>query len=184
MGKGHEGNKCINCNQCEFKCYDVKIFITHTLDVHGNNTEVIKCQHCEYKAIDKETMYEHIDTDHMELTLLGHITENQATLANKFESFKGELTDILNVIIDGHNAMKQEMFIMRQHEKIIDDKISKIDGAIETLNRKLEGKWEGAPKETQNMNVIKDNYKPSVPYPGYSFPKIDRSNRSIRYVVK
>ena len=46
----------------------------------------------------------------MELTLLGHITENQTTLANEFESFKGELTDILNVIIEGHNAMKQELF--------------------------------------------------------------------------
>ena len=36
----HEGNKRINCNQCEFKCFSVKAYITHILDVHGSNDEV------------------------------------------------------------------------------------------------------------------------------------------------
>ena len=158
----HEAENGLICNQCGIICEDVKVLVAHILDRHGTNAEVINCPHCDYKAIDKETVYMHIDTAHLELTLLGNITQNQTVLADKFETFKDELTNILNVIIDGHNGMKQELFIMRQHEKTIDEKISKTENAINVLTTKLEGRFKETPIKTPLLTSMCPDLKPAL----------------------
>ena len=115
-----------NCKQCNVKGNDIKAFVTHIINAHGNNSEVIHCPHCDYKSIDMETMKDHIETVHLELSLLGHITGNQDTLNKNFDKFKTELTTALNAIIEGHNAMKQELFIMRQKKADSDEKLDRV----------------------------------------------------------
>ena len=122
-----------NCKQCNFKGNDIKAFVTHIINAHGNNSEVIHCPHCDYKSIDMETMKDHIETVHLELALLGHITGNQDTLNKNFDKFKTELTTALNAIIEGHNAMKQELFIMRQKKADSDGKLDRVENAMRKL---------------------------------------------------
>ena len=129
----HEVNTETKCNQCDFKCNDVTAFITHILNAHRNNSEVVHCPHCEYKSIDMESMNNHIETDHVEIALLGHVAANQTAMSKNFEKFKGELTNILNVIIEDHNAIKQELFIHRQNKHGCEDKMDKIDKALVNL---------------------------------------------------
>ena len=82
-------------------------------------------------------MKEHLDKDHIELAYLSEVSESQRDLGNKFECFKKELTDILNVIIDDHNAIKQELFIQRQDKNQVVKKMDNIEGAILGLTKAL-----------------------------------------------
>ena len=126
----HEVNTETKCNQCDFKCNDVTAFITHILNAHRNNSEVVHCPHCEYKSIDMESMNNHIETDHVEIALLGHVALNQTAMSKNFEQFKGELTSILNKIIDDQNIVKQELFIVRQNKCEKDDILSKMQKVL------------------------------------------------------
>ena len=84
-------------------------------------------------------------------------------LADKFETFKEELTNILNVIIAGHNEMKQELFIMRHHEKTIDEKISKTENAINVLTTKMDGRFIETEIKATKQNLPKSTSNPTVP---------------------
>ena len=111
--------------------------VTHLLRLHIRNVELIECQHCEYKAIDKNQFQNHIETYHWELSFMAHIASNLDAVSQNFEKFKGELTNILNVIIDDHNVIKQEMFINRQENHKHMEKKEKIEEVIINLANKL-----------------------------------------------
>ena len=119
-----------DCDQCDYKGDSVNEFITHLLSTHKNE-RFIECPYCDFKAKSKQEHQDHIETNHVEFAMFGHIAMNQDALTSNFEKFKKELTDILNVIIDNYNTVKQELFISRQNEhqsqqrlKVIEDKLT------------------------------------------------------------
>ena len=114
MRQHYEIGQDTNCGQCDYKGKSVNDFITHLLKTHKKNPEMIECEHCEYRSISVQNYNEHLQTDHEEFTILGNLVSNQNGLNNNFETFKTELTDILNTIIQDSNVVKQELFILRQ----------------------------------------------------------------------
>ena len=80
-----------------------------------------------------EGIKEHVETDHMEFVLLRNVSENQLEVSRNFEVFKGELTNILKAIIEDHNAIKQELFILRQDNHKSIEKMDNIYGNVKYL---------------------------------------------------
>ena len=122
-----------NCDQCDYKGDTVNEFITHLLLTHKNEM-LFDCPYCKFKTNNKEEHKEHIEVNHVEFAMFGHIAMNQDTLTNSFEHFKKELTDILNVIIDKHNSVKQELFILRQSEHESQQKLKEIQNTLANLS--------------------------------------------------
>ena len=104
--------------------WDVTEFVTHLMKSHDKNSELIECQQCDYKAIIKEGMQDHLETDHVELAVLGHLAANQNTMGQSFDKFKDIITDLLSVIIADHNKIKQELSNIRKNKKIGDQKLA------------------------------------------------------------
>ena len=75
-------------------------------------------------------MYDHIECDHIEFAMLASVVANQADSKDNFERFKGELTSILNKIIDDQNIVKQELFIVRQNKCEKDDILQKMQKVL------------------------------------------------------
>ena len=162
----HSKRKNIECNQCIFQCQDANSFIAHLLEQHGNNSEMIQCPHCDYKSSDEGSLDFHIENNHVELALLGHISGNQDLLSKNFETFKDELTPMLNKFIDNHNMMKQELFIMRQNYFVTNDKLEKIESMIKNIMETSSCKTNEGSSSVLNAKI-----KPSVPQPKIQSPK-------------
>ena len=128
------------CDQCDFKGDSVTEFIQHLLETHEKNLETIQCPHCDFKAISMQTINDHIDTDHIEIALLGHVAANQSSVSDSFEKFKTELTNILNVISYDHNTIKQELFILRQSKQESYEKMERVEVAVTNLANKMSTK--------------------------------------------
>ena len=112
-----------------------RLHIAHMLiNYHENNMETVQCQHCDYKAADLKTITDHIETDHQEFALLNHLARNQTYVSQAFDTFKDELTNVLNKIIDGHNSIKQELFIFRQ-SNYGTERLDKIEASVTNLTR-------------------------------------------------
>ena len=157
MEEQHETEKSLDCNQCHSKFEELKSFISHIINKHGQKSDIIQCPHCDYKSLDTDTMDSHIETNHVELALLGHVTTNQTILSQNFESFKKELTVALNAIIGGHNEMKQELFILRQKYSESNDRLGDMETKMEDLKKLL-----GHQTETKTTPIID---VPKVPQP-------------------
>ena len=85
-----------------------------------------------------QSIQAHIDKDHVEFSLLDYIANNQVDMSKNFEKFKGELTSVLNTIIDDQNVIKQEIFISRQTKHDDSKKIDNIESLVVKLSKKIE----------------------------------------------
>ena len=151
-----------SCDQCDYKAKSVTELVDHILRTHKNNVEVTQCPYCEFKSIDMEGYKDHLEADHVELAMFGHIASNQLALTENFETFKNELTNILNVIINDHNIMKQESFISRQNNHDQGKKLNDIEEALANVSNLVSA---GYPKKTESENTGASTNKPSVPMP-------------------
>ena len=122
-----------NCDQCDYKGNSVIEFITHLLNTHEKNTEVLECQYCDFKAINLQRYRDHVDTVHIEIAMFAHLASNQNALTQNLEKFKDELANILNVIIEDHNVIKQELFILRQNKHESHEKLNNVEKSISKL---------------------------------------------------
>ena len=128
----HGASKSANCSLCNLTYEDTKALANHIWEEHSDNIEIIQCPHCEFQS-DMKTMDIHIENDHVELALLGHISENQTILSRNFETFKKELIIPLNKIIESHNSMSQDLVTLRQNKIDSEDRIEKLEKTIEDL---------------------------------------------------
>ena len=163
-------NGATNCEQCAFNGESVKDLVSHILTSHKNNAEIIHCQSCEFKAIDINGLNDHMETDHIELVYLRHVDANQVDVSRSFEKFKDELTSILNVIIDDHNTMKQEFFILHQEKHDRGKQMDKIENAVLDLTKLVSPSppaQASSSKESQkeSSQAPSNSIKPSVPMP-------------------
>ena len=86
--------------------------------------------------------------DHIEFAMLASVTASQSEMRSDFEVFKGELTNVLNKIVDDQNILKQELFIIRQKECESSENITKIDKSIANLTNII--------KNVSMSNVFQD----------------------------
>jgi hypothetical protein len=112
--KDHKCN-LISCEQCDFSTYEVSSHVKHLLEKH---TRKKSCPFCDYEDVEHESLATHIWANHEQLSLLSTIGMQVSQFSENFanlEVFKEELTGILNKIIDAHNSVKQELFLIRNH---------------------------------------------------------------------
>ena len=57
----------IQCDQCEFSFEEVPNFIAHIQSIHNINQEIIPCKSCDFKTLSKDSLYEHIENEHLTL---------------------------------------------------------------------------------------------------------------------
>ena len=157
-GKHSESRQESNtdCDDKSRRSEDTKTFATPIVDEHSNNIEIIQCP--QFKSIDIVTMDIHIENNHVELALLGHISTNQSILSKNFEAFKNELIIPFNKIIEGHNAMKKDLVTLRQKNLDSEDKIEKLQNTIEDLKKLFDDK-------ITTKNIYSRLEEPEVPEP-------------------
>ena len=95
---------------------------THTIN---ENRKHIECRYCDFKTLKKQLVY-----DHIEFAMLASIVTNQADSKDNFEKIKTELTDILNIISDEQNSMRQnrcekDEILSKMQKVLLDNEIIK-----------------------------------------------------------
>ena len=115
-GKSHNG-KCKVVPQPKNKEEnDFQTMITHLRSFHG---EPLFCNFCDFHGVTRGELAKHTFEYHEDQTILNTISDQVSDLSNSFASFeifKEELKDVLLGIIQGQNTMKQELFLIRNHQ--------------------------------------------------------------------
>ena len=68
--------------------------------------------------------------NHEDLGVLNMLAFQQKCMTEGFELFKHELTTVIKGFIEGQNAIKQELFIIRQNQ-VSEKKIADVDISIQ-----------------------------------------------------
>ena len=105
----------IKCDQCSYSANDVAGFVKHIREVHTAE----HCRYCEYRAKDKEDLQTHMVKDHEELIILHSMARQVDQISERFEvfeTFKEELADVIKSIAETQNAVKQELFLIRNKQ--------------------------------------------------------------------
>ena len=102
------------CDQCDFKSNNLNEFVSHIRELHRKNTSTYKCGFCELEFNDKKTLDLHIAEYHEMLSILTGLARNQIYVSQSFDEFKEELKKSMQKLFEDHNAMNQELFILRQ----------------------------------------------------------------------
>ena len=75
--------------------------------------------YCEHIAKHREDLKDHVYDKHSDILMLQSMAQQMDTISKSFEvfeSFKGELTNVLKSIFDNQNAMRQELFLIRNKQ--------------------------------------------------------------------
>ena len=105
----------IQCDQCSYIGEDVTTFVKHIRAMHT----VEHCQYCDYRAKDRADIQSHLIKDHEEIVLLHSMAQQVNDISDRFElfeTFKEELGDVIKSIAATQNAVKQELFLIRNKQ--------------------------------------------------------------------
>ena len=124
--KTHEGDcKPVNsvkssptsekCDQCSFTAEDVSALVKHIRSKHSME----HCQSCDHVALDKDDLQTHMIEEHEELVILHTMAQQVNNISesfNLFETFKVELGNVVKSLLETQNAVKQELFLIRNKQ--------------------------------------------------------------------
>ena len=145
------------------------------LEEHMTTHEEIRkftCTFCSYEATSSDTLTSHTLEVHDDPQLLNFISNQLSRVTDSFdlfEVFKVELKDVLNQIIGGHNAVRQELFILRNNQTTNESKLKKIDISLTKLPELI---INGSSSSSSEIPSPRTSSKPSptstesVPPPG------------------
>jgi hypothetical protein len=143
------------CDECDFSSNKVPEIVEHVRKAHKKE---LQCNFCELKATEKDVLTEHIMNMHTDLALLNTVAVQLSSIQDSFaffEVFKDELKVVLNQLIDSHNSIKQELFVIRNVQKDEEKKINEVKDAIINIPK---SSIASAVKVTANAKpVSKDN---------------------------
>ena len=109
------GSTNIKCDQCSHISEDVSSLVKHI----RTNHKAEHCQFCEHVAENKETLQNHMMEKHGEVVILHTMAQQVDHVSESFvlfEKFKDELGNVLKSILDTQNAVKQELFLIRNKQ--------------------------------------------------------------------
>ena len=142
--------------------------IKHILNVHEMNKETIQCNFCEYKAYNRNAVRDHVEAEHLNKLLLNHMTYQHNELTSAFKGFKEDLIEVLNKIVEDHNIIKQELFIIRQSTHS-SKSLDSIENKIEAISSMVQstGLIKTSPQNRQEpvapRRVVTNNVVTSTP---------------------
>ena len=106
----------IKCDQCAFIAEDIPAMITHIRKGHGK----VACNYCEQIAETSEEHKNHMCEMHPEIVLIHTMAQQMDTVILNFaafETFKGELGNVMKTVLDNQNSIKQELFLIRNKQE-------------------------------------------------------------------
>ena len=124
---------------------------------------------------------------HPNLALFNTLTVQLTNIQNgfsSFEVFKDELKSILNKLIDGHNTVRQELFLMRNIQKDDAKEMREVKDAIKSIPKRPNVQFEEPSSKGQTKGQTKTNLKSdnkansAVPQPKVSKPD-NRVNSAV-----
>ena len=111
--------KDIKCDQCVFKAKDVQSIVLHLRTEHKEKEKEMHCKYCEHTVHDGDDLKAHMIDSHVEVCMIHTMAQQMEKVGDSFElleTFKGELANVLKIILDNQNAMKQELFLIRNKQ--------------------------------------------------------------------
>jgi hypothetical protein len=112
-------------DQCPLQANNVPELVKHLLAVH--NKENMFCPFCEFATKEQDLMTAHMNDYHDQLAILNSIGTQLSQFRDNFsnlEVFKEELTVVLNKVIDSHNTLRKELFLIRNHLNVKNESVS------------------------------------------------------------
>ena len=100
----------VKCDQCDYEAPNVESMVSHLLSAHGKEIHFEKCTFCEYESSSRQLLSDHIVTKHA--TILHILAEQQSPLMMELNSFKNEVSSLLNVVMGDQIEFKKQLMNM------------------------------------------------------------------------
>ena len=164
----HHGVEPFPCELCGLVLANFTLLQKHIEQVHVPNEP---CQYCNFFASDKEVLRSHYIEKHEEFVIL-HTMANQMNelsgLFVDFRTFKEDVMNLLKANFETNNAIKQELFILRNNQ------------AAQQTNTKNSSKTESSPAETHRNPNSSLSSSPSLPRRSTPQPKPRATSSPVR----
>ena len=173
----------IKCDQCTFIASDVSALVVHIRNDHTKE----QCQYCDHEAMDRDCLKDHMYEEHAEVVMVHTMAEQMNQVSENFaafETFKGELTNVLNTILnnqttilDNQNTMKQELFVVRNKQFEQDIKASQTKTRHPSSPKEPEPAMKPSSSSTPSNMSSNTNSVPSPPKPAPRVPTPRKENK-------
>ena len=107
----------LKCDQCDFIADGIPGLIAHIRGGHPEGR--VNCKYCSYLARNNDDLKEHMYDQHAEVIMIHTMAKQMDEVSDRFElfeTFKVELGNAFNVLLDTTNAIKQELFLVRNKQ--------------------------------------------------------------------
>ena len=156
----HDNLTFKKCSLCDFESENESILSQHRNTMHSQNGVTLSCSQCEHIALSINDKEDHMQAKHSQNSVLEQVVLQQSVLSQAFSIFKEDLTAVLNKIFEDNNAIKQELFIIRQNDPN-SKKLQAIDDRLQNISNVIQGTG-----LTSNQRPENEEYVPIVPEPG------------------
>ena len=105
------------CESCGLVLGNFPLLQEHMKSTHS--PILLNCHCCDYSATDKEGLQIHFMEAHEEVFILHTTATMVSDMSDRFatfETFNANLKDILKTVLDNQNALKQELFVLRNNQ--------------------------------------------------------------------
>ena len=105
------------CEWCGLVFSDFSLLKEHVSSYHAPPST--KCRYCSFTCEDKDMFQNHMIESHEEYVIL-HTMASQIDQATdkfvEFDTFKTDVLNVMNKLLENQNAMKQELFLVRNNK--------------------------------------------------------------------
>ena len=143
----------IKFDQCDFVATGVPEFIKHIRNGHMHQGE--NCKYCDYLAASKHELKNHMNEVHSGVEMIYTMAKQVNDLSESFgsfETFKSEIGNTLKLILENHNSIKQELFVIRNKQVEI--------SASENKKTESASKLKGSSSPTRTSSPKKSSTAP------------------------
>ena len=148
----------ITCDNCHVTIDTLIDAASHTCHLHNNTVEnqeesesvsintvdesLFTCEACESNSKNQDEVKQHKEKTHVDNNVLQQVVSSQSELGNDFGIFKNDMLSLMKSILNDNtaikhelNEVKQELFILRQDKRKIDEKLEKIVHSVNDFNK-------------------------------------------------
>ena len=129
--KEHEARKHntkpFPCDICGLVLANFLLLKEHTITIHSQTQE--SCRYCDFRANNNEDLETHLVYQHEEYIILHSMAKQMDIICEQFrtvetfgkqlstyETFMTDILSVLKSLLEGQNAMKQELFVLRNSQ--------------------------------------------------------------------
>ena len=115
------------CDICGLVLANFLLLKEHTITIHSQTQE--SCRYCDFRANNNEDLETHLVYQHEEYIILHSMAKQMDIICEQFrtvetfgkqlstyETFMTDILSVLKSLLEGQNAMKQELFVLRNSQ--------------------------------------------------------------------